>query len=67
VRRRECTSKRRYETKEDAWHALMVLYRVGRLKAQRQVYLCPWCGGYHLGRPAQHLKGRRVKQWMLVG
>lgn len=66
-RRRECTSKRRYETREAAWHALMTLYRTKRVVEQWQVYTCHFCGGYHVGRGQRHLKGRKVKQWMLVG
>lgn len=65
-RRRECTSKRRYETREAAFHALMTFYRAGLLEVQRQVYPCDFCGGDHVGRGGKHLKGRKVKEWMLV-
>lgn len=64
-RRRECTNKRRYETREEAWQGLMAMYRAGTL-AVRHVYLCGFCGGYHIGREQKHLKHQKVKTWMLV-
>jgi hypothetical protein len=67
LRRRECTNKTgRYETFEQAFHGLMVLYRVGALKGQRRVYRCKWCGLFHIGRQEKHFKGHRVKQWRLT-
>lgn len=66
-RRRECTDKKQYETREQAWHALMGMYRSGLLKVQRQVYRCQWCGKFHVGRGAKHFKRQKVKQWMLLG
>jgi hypothetical protein len=43
-RRRICTRKRRYRSAGDALDAA----RIAGVERQRQAYLCPLCGAWHL-------------------
>ena len=63
-RRRQCESKRRFETRGEAGHELVKMALRGKARPGLHVYRCPWCGGYHLGRTDGRFKHRSmVKAW----
>lgn len=53
-----CSNKVAYTTKAEARTARDRFHRAYGLSGRKQVYWCPWCGKWHLGRPR-----RKMRKW----
>lgn len=51
LRRKECGSKRRFESEEAANRTIGALRRSGGLQGYVHSYRCSRCGGFHFGHP----------------
>jgi ribosomal protein L32 len=56
---RSCGKKRRYRSRGQAMsHSRRLQRMYGSLPSQATVYLCKYCGGYHVGHTMPSLRGR---------
>ena len=47
-KKKACDGKIVYETKERAWYKAR--HRQKKSHIKMNAYVCPWCGGWHIGR-----------------
>jgi len=58
IRRKQCGSKRRFETRYLAMDCMHSLIRAGKTRGgYLQVYICKFCGGFHFGHAIGKQKG----------
>lgn len=58
LRRKACQGKVRYTCAADAQWAMRGLHFGKGWQGYMQVYLCPFCKGYHYGHPPRRRMGR---------
>lgn len=57
IRRKQCESKKRYSTREEAERAIaQIFYHSHGYPGKLNVYHCKFCGGWHVG----HMKGSGI-------